>query len=67
MEKKKGIWIAVILMLSIGNFTRLTGNENIRAIQFLSIFIIGVLSGLLINQFAMLFKARKKITKDEIS
>jgi hypothetical protein len=60
MEKKRRIIIAVLLMLSIGNLTRLTGNENIRPIQFISIFVIGALSSLLINEFVTLFKAKRK-------
>jgi hypothetical protein len=59
MEKRRRIIIVVLLMLSIGNFTRLAGNENIRAIQFISIFFIGALSALLINEFVMLFKAKR--------
>ena len=59
MEKRRKIIIAVLLMLSIGNFIRLTGNENIRAIQFLSIFIIGALSSLLINEFVSLLRAKR--------
>jgi hypothetical protein len=60
MEKRRRIIIAVMLMLSIGNFARIKGNENIRPIQFLSIFIIGVLSGLLINEFVTLFRAKRR-------
>ena len=60
MEKKRRIIIAVLLMLTIVNFTRLTGNENIRAIQFISIFVIGALSSLLINEFVTLFKAKRQ-------
>ncbi len=60
MEKKRRIIIAVLLMLTIVNFTRLTGNENIRAIQFISIFAIGALSSLLINEFVTLFKAKRQ-------
>ncbi len=60
MEKKRRIIIAVLLMLSIGNLTRLTGNENIRPIQFISIFVIGALSSLLINEFVNLFKAKRQ-------
>jgi len=60
MEKKRKISLAVLLILSIGNFTRLTGNENIRTVQFLSIFIIGDLSALLINEFVSLFKAKRQ-------
>ncbi len=60
MEKKRRIIIAVLLMLTIVNFTKLTGNENIRAIQFVSIFAIGASSGLLINEFIILFKAKRQ-------
>ena len=60
MEKKRRIIIAVLLMLTVVNFTRLTGNENIRAIQFISIFAIGALSALLINEFVTLFKAKRQ-------
>ncbi len=60
MEKKRRIIIAVLLMLTISNFTRLTGNENIRAVQFISIFVIGALSALLVNEFVTLFKAKRQ-------
>ncbi|MER0437950.1 hypothetical protein [Emticicia sp. W12TSBA100-4] len=54
--KKRRIVIAVMLMLSIGNYFRIVGNENIRAIQFLSIFVIGALSALLIRSIVEEFK-----------
>ncbi len=41
---------AVLLMLAIGNYFRISGNENIRTIQFLSIFAIGMLSGVLLRE-----------------
>ena len=47
-------------MLTVLNFTRITGNENIRAVQFISIFVIGALSALLINEFVTLFKAKRQ-------
>jgi hypothetical protein len=46
--------------ISIGNYSRLAGNENIRTIQFLSIFAIGALSGLLLNEFITLFKGKRE-------
>ncbi|MFM9908284.1 MAG: hypothetical protein ACKVOW_02985 [Chitinophagaceae bacterium] len=58
-EKRRRIVLAVMLLLSIVNFNRLSGNESIRAIQFLSIFIMGALAGLLLNEFIMLFKAKR--------
>lgn len=60
MEKKRRIIIAILLMLSIGNYSRIAGNDNIRLIQFISIFLIGALTGLLINEFVTLFKAKRK-------
>jgi hypothetical protein len=59
MEKKRRVAIAVMLLLSIGNYGRLSGNENVRTIQFLSIFVIGVFSGLLIREIVTLFRAKK--------
>jgi len=63
MEKKPGlarkVVIAVILLITVINYSRLVGNENIRTIQFLYIFIIGALSALLINEFVVLFKAKR--------
>ena len=59
MEKKR-IIIAVLLLLSVGNFSRLTNNDNIRPIQFISIFVIGALTALLINEFVTLFKAKRQ-------
>lgn len=60
MEKKRKIIIAVLLLLSVMNFSRLTGNDNIRPIQFISIFVIGALTALLVNEFVTLFKANRK-------
>ena len=60
MEKKRRTIIAILLLLSIGNFSRLTNNENLRLIQFISIFVIGALTALLINEFVTLFKAKKQ-------
>ncbi len=60
MERRRKITIAVLLMLSIGNYTRLKGNENIRLIQFISIFTIGLLSGLLLNELITYFRNNRK-------
>ncbi|HPN69368.1 MAG TPA: hypothetical protein PLZ32_07610 [Saprospiraceae bacterium] len=60
MEKKRRTIIAVLLMISIVNYSRLAGNDNIRLVHFVSIFVIGVLTGLLINEFVTLFKAKRE-------
>lgn len=56
MEKKRRILLAVLLFISVGNYFRIVGNENVRTIQFLSIFAIGALSILLIREMVTLFK-----------
>lgn len=60
MERKRRIIIDVLLLLSIRNYSRHTGNDNIRLIQFISIFVIDALTGLLINEFVILFKAKRQ-------
>jgi len=63
MEKRRRIIIAVILMLSVINYSRLQGNESIRLVQFISIFAIGALSALLIREVVTALRA-KKINKE---
>ncbi|MEY4540738.1 MAG: hypothetical protein RLZZ306_2495 [Bacteroidota bacterium] len=58
MRNKRIVLIAVLFMISIGNYSRITGNENIRTIQFVSIFAIGALSALLIREIALLLKSK---------
>ena len=54
--KKRTTLLAILLMLSAGNYVRIVGTENIRAIEFLSIFTIGALSALLIRELIGMFK-----------
>jgi Na+-transporting methylmalonyl-CoA/oxaloacetate decarboxylase beta subunit len=56
MEKRKLPIIAILLILSIANYSRIEGAENIRTIEFLSIFVIGVLSGVLLVALINKFK-----------
>lgn len=60
MENKRRILIAVLLLISIVNYSRIIGNENIRLIEFISIFVIGALSALLLNEFVRLFRAKRE-------
>lgn len=59
-QKRPLLFTAVILSLSIGNYFRIAGNENIRPIQFLSIFVIGMLAGVLLMQIAVMIRGRNK-------
>lgn len=56
MERKRIILLAILLMITLGNYARLSGNENIRTIQFLSIFVIGALTALLVKELIQRFK-----------
>ncbi len=56
MEKRKLPIIAILLILSIANYSRIESAENIRTIEFLSIFVIGVLSGVLLVALINKFK-----------
>ena len=58
-QRRPLLVITVFLVLAVGNFTRLQGTENIRAIQFLSIFVIGMLSGILIRELITLVRSKK--------
>lgn len=59
MKRNKRALIAILLMLSIGNFTRLYESGKIRTVEFLSIFAIGALSALLVRELAKLFRERR--------
>ena len=46
-------FIAVLLLMSIGNYFRISsGAANIRTVDFLSIFAIGALAGLLVGMIS---------------
>ena len=52
--------MALLLVLSIGNFLRIEGHEAVRPVLFLTVFAIGVLGGILISDLAHLFRTRKE-------
>ena len=49
-----------MFVLSVINFNRLQGNENIRNIQFLSIFVMGMFGGLFIKEIIDLIKSKQE-------
>jgi hypothetical protein len=49
-NKRRPLITAVMMLLAISNYFRLDGHENISAIQFITIFAIGLLSGILLKQ-----------------
>ena len=57
MTQKRIPVLAILLVLSTTTFFRIPGNENLRLIQFISVFTIGAVSALLIQ--AVVNKFRK--------
>jgi hypothetical protein len=54
MKNRLIVFTAVFLMISIGNYFRIVSDGSVRTVEFLSIFSIGALSGLLL---ALVIKA----------
>jgi hypothetical protein len=50
MKNRSIVFTSVFLMISIGNYFRIISDGNVRAVEFVSIFAIGMLSGVLLIQ-----------------
>ena len=50
MNRKTIVILMVVLVLSIGNYFRLFSGSTIRTVEFLSIFAIGLVAGILLNK-----------------
>lgn len=59
-QKRPIVFTALLLMFAVGNYFRIHGNENIRTIQFLSIFVIGLLTGVLLRELVSIIKNNNK-------
>ena len=58
--KNKGILFTIALLtISIGNYFRIISNGTVRTVEFISIFAIGALSGILLIQIVKALKERK--------
>ena len=57
-SKKRTVVIAIMLIISIGNYSRIMDQGTIRTVEFLSIFVIGALTSLLIREVAMIIKGK---------
>jgi hypothetical protein len=56
--KKRTAVIAIMLILAIGNYSRIIDQGTIRTVEFLSIFVIGALTSLLIREVATIIKEK---------
>lgn len=50
-KRKRRIVIAIMLIIAIGNFSRLSANSAIRAVEMFSLLSIGIFTGFLIRDF----------------
>jgi hypothetical protein len=50
MQNRKLIIVAVLLLISIGTYVGIISDASIRLVEFLSIFAIGALAGVLLTQ-----------------
>ena len=62
MKIKVMVFTSVLLMISIGNYCRIVYDGSIRTVEFLSIFAIGALSGVLLTQVVKTFLDKNKTT-----
>lgn len=53
---KRGLISAVLLILCVGNYTRMHGDENVRTVVFLQIFAMGALAAIMIREILSRFK-----------
>ena len=60
MPKRKILILAVILMLSVINYQRISGHENVRSVLVVSLLTIGALIALLIVEIVNRIKYGKE-------
>ena len=60
MENKVIVVTAVLLLISIGNYFRIVSDGSIRTVEFISIFAIGALSGVLLTQIIKTLRDKNK-------
>lgn len=58
-NRRRRILLAILLILTIGNYTRIVGTDNIRTVEFLSIATIGAITALLIKEVVSAFKNKE--------
>jgi hypothetical protein len=63
MEKRKRrILLAVLLLLSVVNYSRISANSTFRTVEFISVLAIGILTGLLLRElFESVAKKKEEV------
>jgi hypothetical protein len=62
MKKRSVSVTAILLVISIGNYSRIISDGCVRTVEFLSIFAIGALSGILLTQIIMAVRDKNKLS-----
>ncbi len=62
MKKRAISVVAVLLIISIGNYFRIISDGSVRTVEFLSIFAIGALSGILLTQIIAAVRDKNKLS-----
>jgi hypothetical protein len=57
-SKRRTVILAIMLIVTIGNYLRIIDHGTIRTVEFLTIFVIGALTSLLIREFATIIKGK---------
>lgn len=61
--KKRAISVtAILLVISIGNYFRIISDGSVRTVEFLSIFAIGALAGVLLTQIIVAVRDKNKLS-----
>ena len=62
MRKRAISVVAVLLIISIGNYFRIISDGSVRTVEFISIFAIGALSGILLTQITAAVRDKNKLS-----
>lgn len=59
MKYRASIITVILLIGAIGNYFRIISDNSIRTVEFLSIFAIGLLAGILLTQISRMMRISK--------
>lgn len=57
-SRKKLIILALLFIVAIGNYNRISGENSVRTVEFLSIFALGAITALFLREIIAAIKNR---------
>lgn len=60
MKNRKIIIPAIFLIIAVGNYISIADEGSVRAIEFVSIFVIGVFAGIILTQVFKMMESRSQ-------